>query len=260
MMGFMRLDHAGQIVAAVACLLVITATAAAAGQAAPTPASTPPPPPPKVEGTGELSFVTTTGNSSTDTIGLAGGVIYRPSPWVIDSKVAFVRTEANSVVNARSVTASSRLARDLSTRSSLFVQYDFLNSPFAGISQRHTVAAGVSYKAVNDPKNTLRLDLGLGAASETPVGMARTSSGTALGGGAYKVKLSDTSEFTEEARIVESLSHGNDWRFDNSAAVTAKLTTVLSLKVSHVTHVVNLPTPGFKKTDTIASAAIVAKF
>jgi putative salt-induced outer membrane protein YdiY len=252
-------DHAGRVVAAVASLLVVHA-AAAAGQTAPTSPSAPPPPPPRVEGTGELSFVTTTGNSSTSTIGLAAGLIYRPSPWVIDSKVAFVRTEANSVVSARSVTASSRLGRDLSPRWSLFVQYDFLNSPFAGISQRHTVAAGFSYKAITDARNSLRLDIGLGAAIETPVGMARASSGTALGGGAYKLKLSDTSEFTEEARIVESLSQGHDWRFDNSAAVTAKLTTALSLKVSHVTHVVNVPTPGFKKTDTIVAAAIVAKF
>jgi len=256
----MRLDHAGRIVAAVAYLLVLSGATAAAGQAAPPPASTPPPPPPRLEGAGELSFVSTTGNSSTSTVGLGADVVYRPSAWVIDSKVAFVRTEANSTVNARSVAASSRLARDLSTRTSLFVHYDFLNSPFAGISQRHTVVAGLSYKAVNDGTHTLRLDVGLGAASETPVGMARMSSGTALGAAAYKLKLSDTSEFTEEARIVESLSHGNDWRFDNVAAVTAKLTTVLSLKVSHVTHVVNLPTPGFKETDTIASAAIVAKF
>jgi putative salt-induced outer membrane protein len=256
----MQSHHTGRVVAAVASLLMVSAVAAAAGQATPPPPSAPPPPPPKVAGTGELSFVTTTGNSSTDTIGLAAGVVYRPSAWVLDSKIAFVRTEAASVVNARSVTASSRLARDLSPRTSLFVQYDFLNSPFAGISQRHTVVAGVAYKAVDDARNTLRLDLGLGVASETPVGLARTSSGTATGGGAYKLKLSDTSEVTDEARIVESLSHGNDWRFDNTAAVTAKLTTVLSLKVSHVTHVVNLPTPGFKKTDTIASAAIVAKF
>jgi hypothetical protein len=56
------------------------------------------------------------------------------------------------------------------------------------------------------------------------------------------------------------LSHRDDWRFDNTAALTAKLNAKLSLKLSHVTHVVNLPTPGFKKTDTIASAALVAKF
>jgi putative salt-induced outer membrane protein len=253
-------DHAGRIVAAVTFLLMVNAAAAAGQTAPPPPSAPPPPPPPTFEGTGELSFVSTTGNSSTDTIGLAGGVIYRPAPWVLDTKLAFVRTAADSVVNARAVTASSRLARDLSPRTSLFAQYDFLNSPFAGISQRHTVAAGVSYKAIDDKTNTLRLDVGLGYASETPVSLARSSSGTALGGGAYRLKMSDTSEFVEDARIVESLSHGGDWHFDNTVAVTAKLTTKLSLKVSHVTHVVNQPTPGFKKTDTIASAAIVAKF
>jgi putative salt-induced outer membrane protein YdiY len=220
----------------------------------------PPPPPPKLEGTAEASLVATTGNSSTDTIGLGGGVIYRPSVWVLDSKVAFVRTEANSVVSARSFTAASRLSRDLSSRTALFVQYDFQNNPFAGISQRHTLVAGLSYKAVDDKRQTLRFDGGVGLASETPVLLPHTSTGTVVAGGAYKVKISDTSDFTEEARLVESLSHGDDWRFDNTAAVTAKLTSKLSLKVSHVTHVVNLPTPGFKKTDTIASVALVAKF
>ena len=229
-----------------------------AGQAPQTPA--PPPPPPHVEGTGELSFVTTSGNSATDTIGLGGSLIYRPSPWVIDSRIAFVRTAANDVVNARSLTAVSRLSRDLSPRLSLFAQYDYLNSPFAGISQRHTMVAGVSYKMIDNAKSTLHIDGGVGYASESPVGLARMSTANVLGGAGYKWKISGTSEFTEDARIVESLSTGDDWRFDNAAALTAKVSAKLSLKLSHVTHVVNLPTPGFKKTDTIASAALVAKF
>jgi putative salt-induced outer membrane protein len=244
---------------AVAFSLLLVPRLASAGQT-PQAATPPPPPPPKVEGTAEASVVATTGNSSTDTIGLGAGLIYRPSAWVLDSKVAFVRTEADSVVSARSLAAASRLSRELSPRTSLFVQYDFLNNRLAGIDQRHTLVGGVSYKAVNTSRQTLRVDAGVGLASETPVALPHTSTGTVLGGGAYKVKISDTSDFIEEARIVESLSHGGDWRFDNSAAVTAKLTTKLSLKVSHATHVVNLPTPGFKKTDTIASVALVAKF
>jgi putative salt-induced outer membrane protein len=240
-----------------AVVIVASSCATAFAQQAP---AAPPPPPPKVEGTGELSFVMTSGNTSTDTLGLAGGLIYRPSKWTIDSKVAFVRTEADSVVNARSLAAGSRLSRDLTTKTSLFVQYDFLGSKFAGISQRHTVAGGVSYKAVDDKRNSLRVDAGIGYASETPVDLPRASTATFLAGGAYKLKISDTSDFIEEARVVESLSHGDDWRLDNTAALTAKLTTKVSLKLSHVTHVVNLPTPGFKKTDTILSAALVAKF
>lgn len=241
--------------------LTIGVTSAVAGQApSQSPPGTPPPPPPTLEGAGELSFVATSGNTSTDTIGLASELIYRPLPWVLDSKVGFIRTEANSVLNAQSLTASSRLSRDLSPKAALFVQYDFLKNTFAGISQRHTVAAGLTYKPVTDTRNTVELDVGLGYASETPVGLPRTQTGTFLGGGSYKLKISDTSEFAEDARIVASLSRGADWRFDNSAGVTAKLTAKLSLKVSDVIHVVNLPTPGFKKTDTIASAALVAKF
>jgi putative salt-induced outer membrane protein YdiY len=242
---------------------VVAATILLAGPAtawAQTPPATPPPPPPRLEGAGELSFVTTSGNTSTDTLGLAGGFIYRPLPWVLDTKLAFVRTEADSVENARSITAAVRLARDLSPRTAIFVQYDLLNSPFSGISQRHTVIVGGSYKVVATARNTLRVDGGLGYASETPVGLARTGTGTVLLGGGYQVKLSATSDITEEARWVESLSQGDDWRFDNTAALTAKITSRFSLKVSHITHVVNLPTPGFKKTDTIASAALVAKF
>lgn len=230
-----------------------------AGRAPQTPAP-PPPPPPHVEGTGELSFVTTSGNSETNTLGLGGTLIYRPSPWVIESKVAFVRTAADDVVNARSIAASSRLSRDVTPRLSMFAQYDFLNSPFAGISQRHTVAGGVSYKAIDTARNTLHVDGGVGYASESPVGLPRTSAATVLAGAGYVWKISATSQLTEDARIVESLSTASDWRFDNAAALTAKVNAIMSLKLSHVTHVVNLPTPGFKKTDTILSAALVAKF
>jgi putative salt-induced outer membrane protein YdiY len=44
------------------------------------------------------------------------------------------------------------------------------------------------------------------------------------------------------------------------AAVTAKISTLLSLKVSHTTRFVNFPPPGFDKTDTITAVALVAKF
>jgi hypothetical protein len=43
-------------------------------------AQTPAPPPPAREGSAEFAFVGTTGNSSTQTIGLGGELIYRPSP------------------------------------------------------------------------------------------------------------------------------------------------------------------------------------
>jgi hypothetical protein len=46
----------------------------------------------------------------------------------------------------------------------------------------------------------------------------------------------------------------------NNAKVSAKLTTIFSLKVSNTIRFVNQPVPGFLKTDTVTAIALVAKF
>ena len=57
-----------------------------------------------------------------------------------------------------------------------------------------------------------------------------------------------------------SLSEGRDWRYANAVALTAKVTTIFSLKVSNTIRYVNLPVVGFKNTDSITAIALVAKF
>ena len=56
------------------------------------------------------------------------------------------------------------------------------------------------------------------------------------------------------------LNTGDDWRFSNEIAATAALSSRLSLKVSHKLSYLNEPVPGFRKTDAILSAALVASF
>jgi putative salt-induced outer membrane protein YdiY len=46
----------------------------------------------------------------------------------------------------------------------------------------------------------------------------------------------------------------------NVVALTARLTQVLSLKVTHTFRMANQPPPGFEKVDTISVVAFVAKF
>ena len=53
-----------------------------------------PPPPPRLEGSAELSFVSTGGNSETQSLGLGGAIIWRPDPWNTQAKLSFVRSEA----------------------------------------------------------------------------------------------------------------------------------------------------------------------
>lgn len=242
----------------VAAVLSIAAVASAWAQPAAAPA--PPPPPPAYEGSAEFAFVATSGNASTQTLGMGGEVIARPGAWTLKTKAAFVQNEADDVLKARSFAALFRASREVRPHLAFYGQYDYLRNSFAGIMHRNAVEGGLSWQAVDRQRQSLRFDVGLGYANERRFIGPDLSNAVLSTGIALKFKLSDTAEVSDDARAVYSLSDGDQWRADNIAALTAKLTTLLSLKVSHTTRFVNAPAFGFEKTDTITAVALVAKF
>ena len=104
------------------------------------------------------------------------------------------------------------------------------------------------------------MDGGLGYANEQRLLGNNLSTATLSGGGLYTLKISDTSELTEDGHFVFALSDGSDWRYTNAVAVTAKVSTIFSLKVSNTIRYLNLPVVGFRNTDAVTAVALVAKF
>ena len=226
---------------------------------APAPAA-PPPPPPKQEGTAEFAFVGTTGNASTQTIGLNGELIVRPEQWVVTNKAAFIRNESESELTAQSFAYLFRAARTLSPRLSAFGEYAYFRDEFAGIANRNSLVGGISYKVVDLPRHVFFTDAGLGYMNEKRLAGDDVSSATWSLGAGYRWKISETAEFAEDFRMTGLFAEGSDWRILQIAAVTARLTTMFSLKVSNTIRYAHAPVPGFKNTDTNTSVALVAKF
>lgn len=223
------------------------------------------PPPKTCVGSAEFAFVSTTGNTSTQTLGLAGSIECKPSPWGYLAKGAFIRSEANDVVNAKSIDTLFRVSRDLSPRLKTYGQFIYFQNQFSGIDHRYAVEGGLSYLLVTTKKHSLELDGGIGYTSENRVPVLEIadndlSFATARFGEIYRWKISQTAELGDDAGFTLNLSDGSDWRFGNMAYAAAKLTGVFSLKVSYGITYLNNPVPGFGKTDTTTSAAVVAKF
>ncbi|HEY7449537.1 MAG TPA: DUF481 domain-containing protein [Vicinamibacterales bacterium] len=218
------------------------------------------PPPPPREGSAEVSFVGTSGNASTNALGLRGEYIVREAPWMFAAKAAYVRNETEDVLQAQSFATSFRATRALNERWSVFGQYAYLRDTFAGIEHRNMIDGGVQYAAIRPSPHQLDLEAGLGWANEVRVVGETQSSAQAFAGAFYKLAISETAELSDQVRFAASLADGADWRFDNTIALTAKLTTVFSLKVSTLVRYVNEPVPGFETTDTLTSVALVAKF
>ena len=223
-------------------------------------AQQPPPPPKAREGKAEFALVSTTGNASTQSIGAAGEVIFRPSQWVVEAKAAFVRNEADDVVSAKSFAARGRVARVLTPRLQAFGQHSYLRDLFSGVEQRNNTEGGLSYLVLETARQTLYGDAGLGYLNEQRTVGDNLSTATAGTGARYKLKLSETSDITDELSFSFDLSEAGTWRLFQAAALTAKVAAPLSLKLSNVIRYVDEPVFGFEQTDTITSAALVLSF
>ena len=240
------------------CLMLLTLPALAGAQpAAPTAL---PPPPPRQEATAEFAFVSTTGNSSTQTMGLSGDYFFRPEDWVFRFRTAYVRNEAEDVLTAESFLFLFRAEHQLTPRLSAFGEYGYLRDEFAGIEHRNQVLGGLAYKLVDAAPHLLVADAGIGYANEQRVIGDDLSTAVWNAGLGYRLKLSENAEITDDLRFNQSFPDAGDWRLANIAAVTAKLTTILSLKLSNTVRYVHEPVAGFETTDTITAIALVAKF
>ena len=245
------------LVLLVAALLLVPSTVSAQPPATPEP---PPPPPPLREATAEFAFVGTSGNSSTQSIGVGGELIYRPAPWTLDTKAAYVRNDSQGTLKAESFDLSVKGGRPIGPQVSVFGRYGFLHDLFAGIDQRHVVDAGISYILLQEEPHALTLDATVGYAHEGRTIGPLLSNATAGVGASYRLQLNSYVDATDEARVTQSLSESIDWRAANIAAVTSKLNSVLSLKVSNTFRYVHTPAFGFQPADTITAIALVAKF
>lgn len=234
-------------------LLAAGASAPAFGQAA-APVKEPPP---RLEAAGQFTLLATSGNSSTQSLGVGGEMAWRPDPWVYTGRIIFAQNEDQETLKARSFVGLFRAARALTPRLSLYGQYDYLRDIFAGIEHRNTTEGGLSYLAVDQDRHRLRLDGALGYQRETRFDADDLSTAIALGGVGYRLKLSETSEFIDEARLILTLADMDAWKLDQVASLTTAIASIFSLKVSNTIRFAHEPVPGFKQTDTITSVAIV---
>ncbi|MDP1568653.1 MAG: DUF481 domain-containing protein [Vicinamibacterales bacterium] len=217
-------------------------------------------PPPLWERSGELSLVSTGGNTETQTLGVGGAVTWRPGAWRTDAKASFVRSETDQVRTAEALTADVRQSRRLTPHLEVFGRGAYLANEFAGIDRRVTTDAGLGWNVSTSGAHRLRLDAALGYSRETRLASPTLSSALANLGGAYRWQITRATAVTDDALVTASLDEREDWRLSNTLAVTTTMTRVLSIRVAHELRMVNQPVPGFERRDTVIAVALVAKF
>ena len=217
-----------------------------------------PEPPPHLEASAQFTFLDTRGNASTQSLGTGGNFAWRPDPWTYTAKATFAQAETDGELSARSFAGLFRSSRALNQRLSVYGQYDFLRDVFAGVEQRHVTEGGASYLTLDTPPHRLRFDAGLGYLYERHPDDHFDSVTLSLAA-AYRLAISETTEFTYQPRFLLPLAETRAWRFDQDVALTVAMNTILSLKLTHTLRYSADPPEGFETTDRILAISVVAK-
>lgn len=218
------------------------------------------PPPPTHEQTFEAAYVGVSGNASTRTIGLGADLISRPASWLFRNRVKFVRNESNDELKASALDFASRTEEAINARASIFAEYGFFRDRFAGVNHRNDINGGVALKVLKTTRQTLDVDLGVGYLNERRITGDSISNGDYLLGAGYKLTLSENASLSDDFRVTGVMAQSDNWRLEQTIALTARIAGGFSLKVSNGIRYAAFPPPGFKKTDTVTAVTLVAKF
>lgn len=216
--------------------------------------------PPPFEARAELSFVSTSGNASTQTFGSSGDVIRRHARSTTTGRASFVRSATDGVESARVLNGQMRHGVRLSDRVEAFGRGGYLRDLFAGLEHRVNVDAGLSYVVPQPPQRALKFDFGLGATHENRLADGTLTVLNATLGATLRARLTAAVEVSADSQAVADLEHLGNWRLSNDLSLNSTLSARLSARMSYTTRILNQPVPGFRRADHVLSASLVLRY
>jgi putative salt-induced outer membrane protein len=246
-------------------LWLIGCGAALAQEAPPCPCPEPPPPPDPIWfGKANFSFLSTSGNTDTTSIGGGAELNYNPKPWLFTLKGGYLYSQTDGLVTAESIVVGLRGTRDITPRFYVFAGGGYLRNTFSGIDALWTVDGGGGYKLFDGPSQFLKAEGGVGWSNETDiiadVIQPSRSYANARAGLYYKWQFTKTAAFTNDFTYLLDLDDTENYFITNKAAITAEISKIFALQASWTLLWRNQPVVGFGHTDTATAVGIVATF
>ncbi len=215
-----------------------------------------------------LSYVATSGNTDTSTMGLDLLVERRPDPWGLEFIANFNRAEDSNreedeefgKLTAERYYASGRAMRALSERWEFFAGLSGEKDRFAGFDLRAVVESGVTYHALLGPKHLLSFDGGLTWTDEDRISEPDVSYFGGIAGLNYEWKISDNASLTERLLFYPNFDESSDWRLSSDTGLQVSMTSLLAVRLGYEFRYRNEPIGEADDTDTTTKASLVFTF
>lgn len=223
-------------------------------------------------GQGEAGFVSTSGNTDSDSLNL--GLKFAKSGEIWDHAISLnayqASTEGNDTADSKS--AGYTLKRNLTKRSNLFLDFNYLDDDFDGFTEQLSASFGYGYKVFNGEKITWETGAGIGYRDTDELLVVRDgdtneiiseTEGDDLSGATFVVRSDFTAVISPTTKFVDNFKAeiGSDNTYiENDAALFVAINSSFSLKLGYLVRFNSDPAETADDTDEITSLSLVYGF
>lgn len=214
----------------------------------------------------QASVVQTTGNSKSESYSVKQTTTYRREATGLRIFASYLKAagtdhdtnEKNET--ARFWDAGLRLDRSMTPRWDLFGGYKVESDIFAGYRQRHASDVGAKYFFVKEDNGNFFGEIGYRYTHENWVDNRRNyyDAGRLYFEGNRAINA--TNSLRLWAEYVPNFDDRDDYLINYEASIVSAINHNFALKVAYLSKTDNMPVAEAKKTDTMLTTALVAKF
>ena len=217
-------------------------------------------------GQGEAGFVKASGNTDSENINLGLKFANVGEVWTNEIAIAAFQSSNDDIDSAESFSVDYNLKRELSERSNIFFNLNYLDDDFDGFTEQVGAAVGYGYKVILSEPVAWEVGAGIGYRDTSEllelVDGSRVE-GEDLSGATFVLRSDYRNQLTPNTQFIDTfkadISSDNTF-FQNEAALLVSMNEKFALKAGIIIRHNTDPADGFDETDTITVASLVYNF
>lgn len=204
-----------------------------------------------------LSYLATSGNSETSSLGFTANHEWRSEVWQFLSGLEAIRAEEERTLSAERYSALARAERKFTPRVGVTGGWQGEQNRFAGIDHRSTFDLGLGWQALDRPD--WKIDTVASAAwnYEKPILDESQSNAGLLLMARSVYELSENASTTQMVRLEPNVEDFDDFRAQVRVGMRASLTQLFGIQLAYEARYDAQPVEGFDRTDTMATVSLV---
>ncbi len=240
-------------------VLALAAVAGVSAQA-PAPPAAAKEPPPRWDAQVGASFVGTSGNTDTSTIGADFAAHTRGAVWQFDTTAAAIRASTSGTSTAERYLGALRAQRTLTPLLKFTAGEKAERDRLSGIAFRNVADAGLGWGLVRSPAWTLDGTTSLAWNHESWIGGPDRNDPVGVLQALSRVPFGAAGDTTQRFTFYPDFRDSSAYRSEAEVTAQAALNSRLALKLGYLWRYSNSPVPGFVKTDNTATASVVVRW